>query len=101
MSPPSTDPTMQTSYVLRCGRRGEPENISNPPLKDTGKYGAPNPGTRPEKHHFCGAEASPERARKRAPFFGKKRDLAGWKAVLLPSGVITPNPFARAHAIHT
>src|SRR6266550_339866 len=81
---------MQTSYVFRCKGRGEPESISNPPLKDTGKYGGPEPGTSPEKHHFCGVRSCPARRRKRRPFPCNKRDVASWKTVFLPSQVPTP-----------
>src|SRR5947207_3713859 len=36
--PPAPDPTITTSYVLRCDGREGPRSISNPPLKDTRKY---------------------------------------------------------------
>src|SRR5437868_10261217 len=100
MPPPAPEPTIQTSYAFRCKGSGEPESISNPPLKDTGKYGGPEPGTSPQKHHFCGLHRGPVRGRKRRSFLCNKRDVARWKTVFLPSEVPTPNPFARAHAIH-
>src|SRR5436853_4590631 len=99
MPPPAPDPARATSSVLRWRGREEPRSISNPPLKDTGKYPAPAPCTRPRKHHFCvisGGRSGPNGWL----FVGKKRDYPGQKTVLLPSEVPTPNPFARANAIH-